>query len=79
GVGGNPEQMALGISEALFTTAAGLIISLPAAAFYHYFYSRLEKLHNQLNNLRLESESLLFKQELKETQKKESDQNEVSA
>lgn len=66
GVGGSPEQMALGISEALFTTAAGLIISLPAAAFYHYFYAKIEKLHNQMNNLRLESESMLFKKEIKE-------------
>lgn len=66
GVNGSPEQMALGISEALFTTAAGLIISLPAAAFYHYFYAKIEKLHNQMNNLRLESEGLLFKKEIKE-------------
>ncbi len=74
GVGGSPEQMALGISEALFTTAAGLIISLPAAAFYHYFYAKIEKLHNQMNNLRLESESRLFKEEIKELKK-----NEISA
>jgi|GEM_PF-3234665 biopolymer transport protein ExbB len=74
GVGGSPEQMALGISEALFTTAAGLIISLPAAAFYHYFYAKIEQLHNQLNNLRLESESRLFKGEIKER-----DNNEISA
>ncbi|RCW61116.1 MULTISPECIES: MotA/TolQ/ExbB proton channel family protein [Halanaerobium] len=66
GVGGSPEQMAVGISEALFTTAAGLIISIPAAAFYHYFYAKIEKLHNQLNNLRLESESILYKKEIKE-------------
>lgn len=79
GVGGNPEQMALGISEALFTTAAGLIISLPAAAFYHYFYAKIEKLHNQLNNLRLESESLLFKEEIKELNKKGLKNNEISA
>jgi len=74
GVGGSPEQMALGISEALFTTAAGLIISLPAAAFYHYFYAKIEKLHNQLNNLRLESESILYKKEIKELKN-----NEISA
>src|SRR6056297_692819 len=71
GLGGSPEQMAVGISEALFTTAAGLIISLPAAAFYHYFYSKIEKLHNQLNNLRLESESKLFKEEIKELKNNE--------
>ena len=79
GLGGNPEQMALGISEALFTTAAGLIISLPAAAFYHYFYAKIEKLHNQLNNLRLESESILFKKEIEETTKKGLKKNELSA
>lgn len=79
GLGGNPEQMALGISEALFTTAAGLIISLPAAAFYHYFYAKIEKLHNQMNNLRLESESMLFKKEIKETTKKGLKKNELSA
>jgi len=74
GVGGSPEQMALGISEALFTTAAGLIISLPAAAFYHYFYAKIEQLHNQLNNLRLESECGLFTEK-----KKELKNNEISA
>lgn len=74
GVGGSPEQMALGVSEALFTTAAGLIISLPAAAFYHYFYAKIEKLHNQMNNLRLESESRLFREEIKELKN-----NEISA
>jgi biopolymer transport protein ExbB len=74
GVGGSPEQMAVGISEALFTTAAGLIISIPAAAFYHYFYAKIEKLHNQLNNLRLESESILYKKEIKEL-----NNNEISA
>lgn len=74
GVGGSPEQMAVGISEALFTTAAGLIISIPAAAFYHYFYAKIEKLHNQLNNLRLESEGILYKREIKEL-----NNNEISA
>jgi biopolymer transport protein ExbB len=66
--------MAVGISEALFTTAAGLIISIPAAAFYHYFYAKIEKLHNQLNHLRLESESILYKKEIKEL-----NNNEISA
>jgi biopolymer transport protein ExbB len=87
GLGGNPEQMALGISEALFTTAAGLIISLPAAAFYHYFYAKIEKLHNQMNNLKLESETMLFKKEIKESNQvsnqesnhKELKKNELSA
>lgn len=60
GIGGSPEQMAIGISEALFTTAAGLVISLPAAAFYHYYYAKIEKLTQQMQNLRLETEAMLF-------------------
>ena len=60
GIGGSPEQMAVGISEALFTTAAGLVISLPALAFYHYFYSKIDKLVNQMDNLRLETKNLLY-------------------
>jgi biopolymer transport protein ExbB len=64
GIGGNPEQMALGISEALLTTAAGLVISLPAAAFYHYFYSKIDKLTNKMGNLRLEVEHILFEKEI---------------
>jgi len=65
GIGGNPEQMALGISEALLTTAAGLVISLPAAAFYHYFYSKIDKLTNKMGNLRLEVEHILYEDELR--------------
>lgn len=65
GIGGNPEQMALGISEALLTTAAGLVISLPAAAFYHYFYSKIDKLTNKMGNLRLEVEHILFEKEIR--------------
>ncbi|MFW6001435.1 MAG: MotA/TolQ/ExbB proton channel family protein [Halanaerobium sp.] len=65
GISGNPEQMALGISEALLTTAAGLVISLPAAAFYHYFYSKIDKLTNKMGNLRLEVEHILFEKEIR--------------
>lgn len=74
GIGGSPAQMAVGISEALFTTAAGLIIALPAAAFYHYYYSKIDKLSNQMDNLRLETETMLFDREIKELS-----DNEISA
>ncbi|MGM0602869.1 MAG: MotA/TolQ/ExbB proton channel family protein [Bacillota bacterium] len=60
GLGGSPEQMAVGISEALFTTAAGLLISLPAVGGYHFFYGKLEKIITQLENLRIEAEIMLF-------------------
>jgi len=60
GLGGSPEQMAVGISEALLTTAAGLLISLPAVGGYHFFYGKLEKMITQLENLRIETEIMLF-------------------
>jgi biopolymer transport protein ExbB/TolQ len=38
----NPKQISLGISEALITTAVGLIIAVTATVFYNYLTSRLE-------------------------------------
>jgi biopolymer transport protein ExbB/TolQ len=38
----NPQQISLGISEALITTAAGLIIAVTATVFYNYLTLRLE-------------------------------------
>jgi biopolymer transport protein ExbB len=40
----NPALVAVGISEALITTATGLIIGIPALTFYNYFNSRVSKL-----------------------------------
>ena len=37
GSGSNPEQLAHGISVALYNTAFGLIIAIPALMFYRYF------------------------------------------
>ncbi len=40
----NPSDLAGGIWEALLTTAFGLIIGIPALAFYNYFLSAIKKL-----------------------------------
>ena len=37
-----PQEISLGISEALITTAVGLIIAVVTTVFYNYFASRLE-------------------------------------
>ncbi len=37
---GNPHLLALGISEALYSTALGLIIAVPSFLFYKYFISK---------------------------------------
>lgn len=40
GAMGNPSLLAGAIAEALITTAAGLVVSIPATVFYNYFVSR---------------------------------------
>jgi biopolymer transport protein ExbB len=40
--GGNPEQLARGISIALYSTAFGLIVAIPALIFWRYFRYRAE-------------------------------------
>ncbi len=40
----NPALVAIGISEALITTATGLIIAIPVLASYNYFSSRVSKM-----------------------------------
>ena len=37
-----PAEMSLGISEALITTAVGLVITVLATIFYNYFIARLD-------------------------------------
>lgn len=41
---GNPQEMANGISQALLTTASGLIIAIPVIFFHHLLVSRLRYL-----------------------------------
>jgi biopolymer transport protein ExbB len=39
---GNPGLVASGISEALVTTAAGMVVGIPALALYHYFRGKID-------------------------------------
>jgi len=44
GAGGyQPQEISLGISEALITTAIGLIIAVVATIFYNYFVDQIDK------------------------------------
>jgi biopolymer transport protein ExbB len=51
---GNPSLVASGISEALITTAAGLIVGIPALAGYYYFRGRVEKYIYLMEEISLE-------------------------
>ena len=48
--GYNPREISLGISEALITTAAGLIIAVVATIFYNYLTARLENYVHDYND-----------------------------
>jgi biopolymer transport protein ExbB len=61
--GGNPAQLAHGISVALYNTAFGLIVAIPSLIFWRYFRARVdgylltlelaaERLASHLNTLR---------------------------
>jgi len=41
---GNPQEMAHGISQALLTTASGLVIAIPVIFFHHLLGQRLQRL-----------------------------------
>lgn len=56
GVGGNPAQLAHGISVALYNTAFGLIVAIPALIFWRYFRARVDE---YLLTLELSSERFL--------------------
>ncbi len=43
GAGGNPQQLAHGISIALYNTAFGLMIAIPALMMYRYFRGRVDE------------------------------------
>lgn len=47
---GDPSQLAGGISEALLTTAAGLIVSIPAIIFYNHLVAKVNHLIIHLEN-----------------------------
>jgi biopolymer transport protein ExbB len=51
----DPGQLAKGISEALITTAAGLIVSIPTVIFYNYLVTKVNhiiiRLENRVNDM----------------------------
>ena len=56
GGGSNPAQLASGISTALYCTAFGLIVAIPALIFWRYFRSRVD---GYLLTLELSAEQFL--------------------
>ncbi|MDP6624992.1 MAG: MotA/TolQ/ExbB proton channel family protein [Nitrospinota bacterium] len=51
---GNPGLVASGISEALITTAAGLMVGIPALALYHYFRAKIDRFIFEMEEISLQ-------------------------
>jgi biopolymer transport protein ExbB len=48
---GKPDLLAAGIGEALITTAAGLVVAIPALSAYLFFVSRVDRLIVEIDSL----------------------------
>lgn len=50
GAMGNPALLAASIAEALVTTAAGLIVSIPAVIFYNFFIAEVNRMVTEMES-----------------------------
>lgn len=46
-----PSVVAAGIAEALITTAAGLVVAVPAVVFYNYYLRRVETVMSEIESI----------------------------
>ena len=56
---GNPSALAGGISEALITTAAGLVVAIPTLVAHNYFFKKANRLILEMENTSMELVDLL--------------------
>jgi len=56
----SPAIIALGISEALITTATGLLIAIPTLLFYRYFVHRVDRFVSEIERYCKELIKILF-------------------
>ena len=55
----NPSMLAGGISEALVTTAVGMVIAVPTLAFHNFFNNRLQHLVVEMERISLRTVAVL--------------------
>lgn len=63
---GRPERLANGISEALLTTAFGLIVAIPALIIYLFFVSRVDRLIIEIDGIGQEVVNIISAEEMQE-------------
>lgn len=59
--------VAPGISEALFTTAIGLLAAIPAVVFYNHFIGKIKKEETELNSFMADFLNILKRKGIKES------------
>lgn len=64
----NPSDLAGGIWEALITTAFGLIVGIPALAFYNYFLSAVKRLVGEMETVANDVVDVIQEGEVEETE-----------
>ncbi|GMU95963.1 MULTISPECIES: MotA/TolQ/ExbB proton channel family protein [Ignavibacterium] len=64
----NPSDLAGGIWEALITTAFGLIVGIPALAFYNYFLSAVKRLVGEMETVANDVVDVIQEGEAEETE-----------
>ncbi len=67
----NPSLVASGISEALLTTAAGLLVGIPALALFHVFRGRVDRFITEMEEVALELVEDLSSQQRRARQARE--------
>lgn len=68
----NPALVASGISEALLTTATGLVIGIPSLALFHFFRGRVDRFVQEMEEIALELLDDLVKQQQRTRRMRES-------
>jgi biopolymer transport protein ExbB len=69
---GRPELLAGGISEALLTTAAGLVVAIPALVAYLFFISRVDRLVIEIDALGQQLVGMISAEALQEQSQRKS-------
>ncbi|CAI2718955.1 MotA/TolQ/ExbB proton channel (Modular protein) [Nitrospina watsonii] len=76
---GDPGLVASGISEALITTAAGMVVGIPALALYHYFRGRIERFVFEMEEVSFQLVEELSFEAMKKNQDKQRRESEAKA
>ncbi len=74
---GNPGLVASGISEALITTATGMVVGIPALAMYHYFRGKIDRYIFEMEEISFQLVEELSYESVRDKKAQESEDSEL--